>query len=83
MHLLQLIEANNHKAMHLNKPQYVLLLSGKNVLRHYESQAKELVGSPQLTPLQAQNLELNLQLIQMEEVKRDNTVEEEENDDDD
>ena len=82
-HLRQLIEANNHKAMYLGKPQYVLLLDGKNVLRDYESQAKELVGNPQLTPLQAQNLELNLQLIQMEEVKRDNTVEEEENDDDD
>ena len=82
-HLRQLIEANNHKAMHLGKPQYVLLLDGKNVLRHYESQAKELMGNPQLTPLQAQNLELNLQLIQMEEVKKDNTEEEEENDDDD
>ena len=81
-HLRQLIEANNHKAMHLGKPQYVLLLDGNNVLRHYESQAKELVGNPQLTPLQAQNLELNLQLIQMEEAKKDNTVEEEENDDD-
>ena len=82
-HLRQLIEVNNQKAMYLGKPQYVLLLDGKNVLRGYESQARELMGNPQLTPLQAQNLELNLQLIQMEEVKRDNTVEEEENDDDD
>ena len=82
-HLRQLIEANNHKAMYLGKPQYVLLLDGKNVLRGYESQAKELMGNPRLTPLQAQNLELNLQLIQMEEAKKDNTVEEEENDDDD
>ena len=76
-HLRELIEANNQKAMYLGKPQYVLLLSGKNVLRGYESQAKELMGNPRLTPLQAQNLELNLQLIQMEAVKRDNTVEEE------
>lgn len=80
-HLRELIEANNQKAMYLGKPQYVLLLSGKNVLRGYESQAKELMGNPRLTPLQAQNLELNLQLIQMEKIKQDNT-EEEENDDD-
>ena len=82
-HLRQLIEANNQKAMYLGKPQYVLLLNGKNVLRGYESQARELLGNPQLTPLQAQNLELNLQLIQMEKIKQDNTMEEEENDDDD
>ena len=80
-HLRQLIETNNHKAMYLGKPQYVLLLNGKNVLRGYESHARELLGNPQLTPLQAQNLELSLQLIQMEKAKQDYTVEEEENDD--
>lgn len=68
--LKELIDMNNHYAMQQGKHQYVVLLSGgKSVPHGYEVQAKRLVGNPRLTPVQATNLALNLQLIEMERAK--------------
>ena len=70
-YLRTLIEENNRHSMIKYSPQYVFLLSGRNVLNGYESAARELRGHKKLTPLQAMNLELNLQLIEMEEAKKE------------
>ena len=70
-YLRTLIEENNHHSMIKYSPQYVFLLSGRNVLNGYESAAQGLRGHKKLTPLQAMNLELNLQLIEMEEAKKE------------
>lgn len=82
-HLRALIEENNRLAMKDSKPQYVVLLDGKRPPDKYHSRAVELRGHSKLTPLQAQNLELNLQLIEMEEaLKETNNPDMEEDDDD-
>lgn len=65
--LKTVIEMNNVQAMNVGKPQYVLLLTGKNPPHGYKDQAEKLRGNPRLTDLQAKNLEINLQLIQLEE----------------
>ena len=75
--LKELIEENNRRAMRTGKWQYVLLLSGKNVPAGYEANAKKLVGNLRLTPVQASNLALNLQLVEMERAK----IQKEEDDD--
>lgn len=74
--LKELIESNNDRAMIAGKAQYVLLRGGKSSMVHpsYEAQANKLRGNPRLTPTQALNIELNLQLIEMERAK---TTEEE------
>ena len=67
--LRELIDMNNARAIRTNKDQYVFLLSGKGVDPAYVARAQGLVGNPRLTELQATNLSLNLQLIQLEEVR--------------
>jgi hypothetical protein len=68
--LKELIDVNNHMAMSQGKAQFVLLLNGgRSVPRGYEMHAKKLRGNPRLTPTQALNVELNLQLIEMERAK--------------
>lgn len=64
--LRELIQANNAEAMSKRQYQYVILPSGKNPDPSYVKAAKKLLGNPRLTEIQAQNLELNLQLIEME-----------------
>ena len=81
--LRQLIENNNREASLQKKYQYVLLLDGKHVSATYVENARMLRGNPRLTPLQAENLELNLQLIEMEELKQTEQQERNETDDDD
>ena len=76
--LKELIDMNNVRAMRDSKPQYVVLLNGIEVPSGYVKAANELRGNPKLTQLQAINLELNLQLIQMEEIRK----EEDQHDDD-
>lgn len=65
--LRDVIDLNNTLAMHKSKPQYVLLVDGKNVPAGYQSAATGLIGNPKLTHLQALNLKMNLQLIQLQE----------------
>jgi hypothetical protein len=69
--LRELIAMNNHWAMQQGKHQFVLLLNGtrKYVPNGYEVNAKKLRDNPRLSPVQARNLNMNLQLIQMERAK--------------
>jgi energy-coupling factor transporter ATP-binding protein EcfA2 len=68
--LRELIASNNHQAMVTGKHQFVLLLDGKkNVPAGYVANATRLIGNPRLTPTQARNLAMNLQLIEMEKAK--------------
>lgn len=76
--LKELIQINNTHAMQDGKPQFVLLLDGKKPPIGYVPKARQLQGNPKLTPIQAANLSLNLQLVEMEEAKRETTTEERE-----
>lgn len=73
--LKDLIDTNNRNAMADGKPQFVLLLDGKaktmpyNGGKVYSDVAPTLRGNPKLTDLQARNLEMNLQLIEMESIR--------------
>ena len=74
--LKELILANNRAATASAKWQYVYLLDGTdatlNGLGKYAQVAPTLVGNPRLTPVQATNLKLNLQLIELETVRHKN-----------
>lgn len=61
--LKSMIERNNQLSMAANKPQFVLLMDGKNPPAGYQKAAEALVGNPRLTPVQALNLSMNLELI--------------------
>jgi len=73
--LAELISMNNTKAIAEGKIQYVLLMSGKKVDPKYPSKAHVLLGNNKLTPVQALNLQLNLQLIEMESIRNERGVE--------
>jgi hypothetical protein len=73
--LAELISMNNTKAMSQGKVQYVLLTSGKNVEPTYQSKAQVLQGNKKLTKVQALNLDLNLQLIEMEAIRKEKGTE--------
>jgi hypothetical protein len=73
--LAELISMNNTKAIAAGKIQYVLLMSGKKVDPKYPSKAHVLLGNNKLTPVQALNLQLNLQLIEMESIRNERGVE--------
>lgn len=61
--LRSMIERNNQLSMAANKPQFVLLMDGKNPPADYIKAAEALQGNPRLTPTQAMNLSMNLELI--------------------
>lgn len=69
--LMELIAANNNRALGEAKFQYVFLLDGKKANPAYEKKARQLVGNERLTPIMAQNLSLNLQLIEMEQARNE------------
>jgi hypothetical protein len=66
--LAEVLGANNLMAMRMNVPQYVVLPDGKtkSVPPRYHEEAVKLRGNPKLTEIQALNLEMNLQLIEMQ-----------------
>lgn len=68
--LAELIRMNNIRALQQNKPQYVLLLDGKTTADDYLKAASKLPVN-RLTPLQALNLELNKQLIELEALRHE------------
>lgn len=69
-HLQELLDMNNERAVTAGKAQYVLLHSAKKAPAGYHLQAKKLKEvSSKLTPTQALNLELNLQLLELEAAK--------------
>jgi hypothetical protein len=67
--LAEVLQMNNQKAITAAKWQYVFLTTGKNADPRYTKVAESLVGNEKLTPVQAQNLSLNLQLIEMEAIR--------------
>lgn len=71
--LRTLLDFNNSRAVREGKLQYVYFLDGKEAVKHngYVEKAKRLVGNDRLTPIQVQNLELNLQLVEMEEIRHE------------
>ena len=69
--LAELLSMNNAAALKEGKIQYVLLTSGKKVDPRYPNKAQVLLGSNKLTPVQALNLRLNLQLIEMESIRNE------------
>lgn len=70
--LATLLQENNRKAMAEGKPQYVVVTDGKAAqgLKGYVEKAKDLVGNDKLTELQAMNLNLNLQLVELEDIRK-------------
>ena len=84
--LKALITLSNQLAVNQRKWQYVVLIDAKNVDPQYVSGARKLIGNPQLTEIQANNLALNLDLIEIEEALKETltaTVEEDMSNDSD
>ena len=65
--LKDMINRNNQVAMSTGKPQYVVLLDGKNPPGGYLPAAHKLAGNPRLTDVQALNLRMNLELAALAE----------------
>jgi AAA domain (dynein-related subfamily) len=78
--LKELIMFNNRRAVQQGKWQYVFLLDGKptHVDPAYEARALALRGNDRLTSVQSLNLELNLQLIEMEKIRREKGIDKDE-----
>lgn len=79
--LKELLDANNRQACQQGKEQFVFLADGKQVdakYPRYFAAAAQLKGNQKLTTIQARNIEMNLQLIEMEQART--TVKEEEDD---
>ena len=72
--LIDLIEANNQRAVSKGHWQYVFLLNGVNPPHGYVNAAVPLRGNKKLTPVQAINLDMNLELIELEEMKKEVTA---------
>ena len=83
-HLQELLDMNNRRAISSGKLQFVFLTSGAKVDPAYPPKAKQLQGNPRLSEIQAQNLDLNLQLIEMETIRheKEGTTTDDEIDDD-
>lgn len=67
-YLANVLSMNNRLAMNRGTAQYVVLPDGKStsVPSRYLEEAGKLKGNPKLTEIQALNLEMNLQLIEMQ-----------------
>lgn len=74
--LASLIRFNNNISATAGKHQYVVLVDHREVPNGYVKAATQLNGSPALTPLQAANLHLNTQLIQMGAAKAESDQDE-------
>lgn len=68
-----LLTENNRRALAQQKLQYVVMPDGRSPMltERQTQQMKQLLDSGQLTPLQASNLQLNLQLVEMEEARNE------------
>lgn len=80
--LRELLSMNNQRAVRDGKLQYVYLVKAKDAaaIPGYEAKAKALVGNDRLTEVQALNLSLNLQLLQMEAIRNEKGSEEQDDD---
>ena len=77
-YLAELLAMNNVRAIQEGKYQFVLLHQLNNIPPKYLAAAPDLVGNLKLTPIQALNLQLNLQLMSLENARKEPTT----NDDD-
>lgn len=82
--LEELLTMNNTKASQQGKWQYVFMpdASHANRMPQYEAKARALKGNARLTEVQALNLQLNLQLIEMEQIRNEKMERNKESDDD-
>lgn len=71
--LIDLIEANNQFAASKGLWQYMFLLNGKNPPHGYHKAAIALRGNKKLTPIQSINLDMNLELIELESARKEET----------
>jgi hypothetical protein len=69
--LRELIALNNQLAINQRKWQFVVLLDTKHIDEKYVAGARKLLGNPRLSEVQANNLSLNLDLIEMEEAMKE------------
>lgn len=83
--LRELLAMNNTRAIQADKAQFVVLLDGRNSVLStaYRSRVEKLqqLQPGVLTELQARNLALNLQLMELESARNEKGVEDEEHDD--
>lgn len=68
--LSELLQVNNQRAITSGKAQFVLLPDGKHVPAGYVGAVFKLKDHPKLTDLQRLNIQLNLQLIELENAKK-------------
>lgn len=76
--LRELVDMNNRHAIAASKFQYVVLLNGKNPDQKYIHNARKMLGNTRLSPVQDLNLRINLQLIELEEAKKGEVEEDDE-----
>lgn len=69
--LKDLIEMNNIRAMQESKPQFVVILPGSQGPPGYHDRAAKLNGNPKLSPVQAANIQANLELLEFEAAKHE------------
>ncbi len=81
----ELLDANNQRAHTTGKHHFVFLYTGKSMPPGYAEEARDLASSPQtmakIKPIQATNLALNLQLIELEAQKKKETKDDDIDDD--
>lgn len=69
--LTDLIQVNNLLAMSDGKPQYVVLIDGRDTPVGYADMAAKLEGNPKLTDIQARNIEAGLELTALQRAKEE------------
>lgn len=81
--LKEVIDMNNISAAQAKKWQYIVLLDGKKAHTDYSSQAAKLqaLKPGTLSPIQALNLTLNLQLLELEATRNEKGIEDDDNSD--
>lgn len=67
----ELLDANNDRAIAQSKEQYVVLYRTRANTEHYRKAAAKLEGNPRLTPIQALNIQMNLQLLDFEAARKE------------
>ena len=78
-YLAELLAMNNVRAIQEGKYQFVLLHQLNNIPPKYLAAAPDLVGNLKLTPIQALNLQLNLQLMSLENARKEPTTNDDDN----
>ena len=73
-HLQALIALNNQLAINQRKWQFVVLLDTKHIDDKYVAGARKLLGNPRLSEVQANNLSLNLDLVEIEEALKEEII---------